>query len=275
MKKLPKDEQVVLIAVGLLLLSILLMVVIIPGILNDSYHSEYAQGAVEGISLAIIIHLLIVVGFIIVFRSKRRDNKTRKQIYLVLGILLVVFGTIYIGGAVSFLDHKNIIYVPILMFASVISDYAAAILTFKVFYKDPRREAKSVLVRIPAWASSLIVLCITIALEVIMNDPKSTSISTLQIIVWIFYVILVSVACYYICKAHPKSVWYTPIICNAVGIIGLFANIFLTIIATIAGKNIGTTLIEWIIIVSSVILSIAAAIIGARIGQRNLNKANS
>ena len=39
---------------------------------------------------------------------------------------------------------------------------------------------------------------------------------------WITYLsggILISVACFFICRTYPKSVWYTPIICNAIGIL--------------------------------------------------------
>ena len=39
---------------------------------------------------------------------------------------------------------------------------------------------------------------------------------------WITYLsteILISVACFFICRAFPKSIWYTPILCNAIGII--------------------------------------------------------
>ena len=132
---------------------------------------------------------------------------------------------------------------------------------------------KSLLARIPSWALSLLTLVVLVVLLILINDPKSTSLSTIQISGWIFYIILVTVACFFICKAHPKSVWYTPVICNAVGILGLFANIFLTIAFTIAGKDYGTTSAEWIIIVSSVVLSVIATIVGAKIGQRRIDQA--
>ena len=39
---------------------------------------------------------------------------------------------------------------------------------------------------------------------------------------WITYLsagILISIACFFICRTYPKSVWYTPLICNITGII--------------------------------------------------------
>jgi len=131
---------------------------------------------------------------------------------------------------------------------------------------------KSLLARIPAWLLSLIILFVTMVLEFILNDPRSTSLSTIQILGWIFIIILVTVACYIICKLHPKSVWYTPLICNGIGIFGLFVNIFLAIGFTLAGQDYGLPLIEWIFIVSSVVLSVAGAIAGANRGQQKIQQ---
>ena len=135
-----------------------------------------------------------------------------------------------------------------------------------------KKEKKSRLARVPAWALSIIILFVSVIPLIIVNDPKSTSLDTIQIIGWIFNIFLVTVACFFICKAHPKSVWYTPVICNGVAIIGLIANIFLTIAFTIAGRDYGTTSTEWIIIVSSVVLSVIGAIMGAKIGRRRVEQ---
>lgn len=125
---------------------------------------------------------------------------------------------------------------------------------------------KSRLAGYPAWALSLFTLLVLFILLRIGHEPKSTSLSTIQIVLWIFYVILVTVACFIICKTHPKSVWYTPLICNSIYILGLIVNT----IGTIVDLGYETTSTEWIIIVSSVILSVSGAIIGARIGRRKL-----
>jgi len=138
-----------------------------------------------------------------------------------------------------------------------------------------KKANKPLLARIPAWVLSLITFFVSIIPLIIVNDPKSTSLDTIQIIGWIFNIFLVTVACFFICKAHPKSVWYTPVICNGVAIIGLIANTSLTIAFTISGQDYKTTSTEWIIIVSSIALSVIAALIGARIGRRKLDKQNN
>ena len=128
---------------------------------------------------------------------------------------------------------------------------------------------KTGLARFPAWALSLIILVALVILLIILNDPKSTSLSTIQIIGLIFYVILVTVGCFIICRTHPKSVWHTPFICNAVGILGLISNIILTI----AMPDYSIPASEWIILVSSFILSVMGAFIGARMGRKKIDQA--
>jgi len=86
--------------------------------------------------------------------------------------------------------------------------------------------------------------------------------SSTEIITTIFYDILIAIACFFICRTHPKSVWYTPVICNALGII-----------SAIFDPNFWTTSSTWIFWGGSFVLSIIGAIIGARIGRRIMNQA--
>lgn len=139
MKKLKRNERISYIAAGILLLSIILMSIIIPGILNDTYHKANAKGAAMAILIAIVIHLLIFIGYVIIIMIDRRGSKKRKPGYIVIGILLILFGLIYMDGAFAFLDHKNILYVSILMFTSVLCDLVAAIMTIIVYFLKPQK----------------------------------------------------------------------------------------------------------------------------------------
>jgi hypothetical protein len=68
--------------------------------------------------------------------------------------------------------------------------------------------------------------------------------------------IAVAIMCFLICKAHPKSIWYTPLICNAITLLSGLGNYIegspffnealpfgigwiLSIIASIWGASIG------------------------------------
>ena len=139
MPKSQGKEKILIIAKGMLLLSILLMIIVIPGVYTKSLPNENNLGAVIGISLAIIIRLLIIFWYTSIIKSIRRDDKKRKTACIVIGILLIIFGLIYSDGAFAFLNNKNIIYVSYLMFTSVFFDIIASILTFiSIFLKSQK-----------------------------------------------------------------------------------------------------------------------------------------
>ena len=77
----------------------------------------------------------------------------------------------------------------------------------------------------------------------------------------IIYVIILPAACFIICKTHPKSIWYSPFICNAFIIFSLisvsYSNPDLTLLIFLSG---------------SIVLSVIGAIVGARIGRRPINQ---
>ena len=126
------------------------------------------------------------------------------------------------------------------------------------------KAKKTRLAGIPAWAWSVMTLFVLIILLVILEDPKNDGyFSTIQIIGYAFCGIFITAACFFICRKYPKSVWYTPVICNAVGILGLIANITLTI----AVPDYGTPSSEIILWVGIIVLSVIGAIVGARIGR--------
>jgi hypothetical protein len=73
---------------------------------------------------------------------------------------------------------------------------------------------------------------------------------------YIIFDVLIAGGCFYIVKWKPKSIWYVPLICNAVGII-----------AAIIEPNFWITSL-WLLICSGWVLSVIASVIGARIGRR-------
>jgi len=122
-----------------------------------------------------------------------------------------------------------------------------------------KNKAKtSRMVKIPAWALSLMTFFATIGLFVLVDYiPFPGSIST-EIGAVIIYVVFLTVACFFICKTHPKSIWYTPLICNA-----------LVIFLVILDRDIWVR----IILISMIVLSVAGAIVGAKIGRGKINQA--
>jgi uncharacterized membrane protein HdeD (DUF308 family) len=80
-----------------------------------------------------------------------------------------------------------------------------------------------------------------------------------DIIVLILYILIIAVACFYMIRKNPKSIWFVPLICNAYGIVG----IVYAIVDTTFWKE-----SDGIILCFGLVLSITASIIGAGMGRR-------
>jgi hypothetical protein len=76
-----------------------------------------------------------------------------------------------------------------------------------------------------------------------------------EAIAYVLFAIIIAAACYFICRHHPKSIWYVPIIVNIPGVI-----------SAIIEPNFWKTDL-WILICGGWVVSVIAAIIGAKLGQ--------
>ncbi|WP_321371388.1 hypothetical protein [uncultured Draconibacterium sp.] len=142
MKTLQKHERLLIIAAGILLLSILLMIIISPAIYTKTLLNTNNIGALIGMSLAVLIRLPLFVGYLLIVRRIRRYGDRRTGSYYVIGGFLILFALIYTDGAVAFWDNKDVIYISILMFASVFLELAAAVITFIAAYFRPKKLIK-------------------------------------------------------------------------------------------------------------------------------------
>lgn len=119
------------------------------------------------------------------------------------------------------------------------------------------KAKKSRLFEISAWAWSLMTFLATIGLWVLLDYIPFPGYISTEIGGVIIYVVFLTVACFLICRTHPKSVWYTPLICNA-----------LVIFLVIMDPDIWAR----IIMIGMIVLSVAGAIVGARIGRSRINQ---
>ena len=123
-----------------------------------------------------------------------------------------------------------------------------------------KKAKKSRLAGIPAWALSLMTLFasfLLFGLELPLPESIDSNIFGL-----IIYVIFLPAACFIICKTHPKSIWYTPFICNAFIIFLLITILY------------STQELSFLILLSAcIVLSVLGAFVGARIGRRLINQA--
>lgn len=120
-----------------------------------------------------------------------------------------------------------------------------------------KKVKTSRLARIPALALSLTIFVVSIISAFLFEYV--TIPGYLGIIGLMF---LIPIACFVICMIHPKSVRYTPFICNPVALLG-----------TIFHPLAWTTLSEYLLWVGSLVLSVLGAFIGAKIGLRKIDHA--
>ena len=116
-------------------------------------------------------------------------------------------------------------------------------------------KKRSFLEGIPSLASALIVM--SVLFVVIMTIPESYEDKPIQeAIAYILYGVINAICCFFIVKQNPKSIWYVPLIINAILIFSAFAE-----------RNFWRTSM-WIFVCSGWILCVIASIVGARIGKR-------
>jgi hypothetical protein len=119
---------------------------------------------------------------------------------------------------------------------------------------------KSFLADIPAWGLSLLTWVISFFLLFILaavsTSLKMFSENFNELMAYILYFVFIIFACFAICKKYPRSVWYTPIICNITCLIAAFAepNFWVSPLGIVLGGGF--------------VLSITGAVIGARKGQQ-------
>ena len=125
-----------------------------------------------------------------------------------------------------------------------------------------RKEKK--LLGLPSWGLALLTAFVSLIflfgsaalLGPLLPIDKNIS----EGIAYVVFNVLVAAACFFICKHNPNSVWYVPIICNAVGII-----------SAIVEPNFWITDL-WIFICGGWVLSIIGATIGAVVGHRSVSE---
>ena len=123
------------------------------------------------------------------------------------------------------------------------------------------RKKRSFLKGIPAWGLSLMTAFLSLFLVFLFAGlfyVLGLSEDIGDFLAYLCYGVVVALASFLICKRFPRSFWYVPIVCNAVGII-----------AAIVEPNFWITPM-WIPYSTGWILSLAGTIAGVILGKRNL-----
>lgn len=126
------------------------------------------------------------------------------------------------------------------------------------------QSKKSFLTGIPAWALAIISNLLSWLFLLILFDETGTKNSTVffLFIVSLLLVIFLGFACFYICKHFPRSVWFTPFICNA--------HIISSVVFEIPFWT--RSSLVWIMLEIAILFSLVGALIGRHVGKsKNTN----
>jgi CDP-diglyceride synthetase len=123
------------------------------------------------------------------------------------------------------------------------------------------KKRKSFLSDIPSWGLALVALIapfVFTVLLLILGDIFRIDEDAGDPFFYLFFDLFIALCCYYIVRQNPKSIWYVPVLCNAVGIF-----------SAIAEPNFWISSL-WMFICGGWVLSIIASVIGYRTGKRKL-----
>jgi hypothetical protein len=125
-----------------------------------------------------------------------------------------------------------------------------------------KKKEQKYLFGIPSWGLSLLTALLSgialFILAALLGSNLKIDENISEGIAYISYDILIALACFFICRHDPKSIWYVPILSNTIGII-----------AAIVEPNFWITFL-WIVICSGWVLSLIGAISGAIVGKRSI-----
>lgn len=139
---------------------------------------------------------------------------------------------------------------------------------------------KSRLAGVPAWALSLLTSFATIGYVIIesnlamkreLADQGRVFIGPVRLSVFsdfMMFIVIIPTVIFIICRTHPKSVWYTPVLANAYGL-GMGCMVLLSFIFHWDPISFS----DWLLWGGTCVLSITGAIIGARTGRRRIHAA--
>ncbi|WP_319229770.1 hypothetical protein [Draconibacterium orientale] len=130
MKTMQAHTRLLVIAVGILLVSILFLLIVTPAAYTKTLPNENNSGALIGLSLAIGLRLVLLSAYLRIIKKLRKNHNIRIGSYIVIGVFLLILGLIDTDGAFAYLNNTDAFYISFLLFTSIFCDLTAAVLTF-------------------------------------------------------------------------------------------------------------------------------------------------
>jgi hypothetical protein len=124
-------------------------------------------------------------------------------------------------------------------------------------------KKKSFLSGIPSWGLAGIALVAPVLFTVLLlflGDLFRINEETGDPFFYILFDLFIAACCFFVVRQDPRSIWYVPVICNAVGIF-----------SAIVEPNFWISSL-WMFICGGWVLSVIASVIGYFIGRRSVVK---
>ncbi len=106
-----------------------LAVIVIPDVIMDTSHHAWQERAVPALRALLIGHLLIAIYFMWMIAIDQRSGRMNVDLLLIIGLMLVVFSLMLIGGAFTYQDHPDLQRAASYMLLGAGLDLVAGLLT--------------------------------------------------------------------------------------------------------------------------------------------------
>lgn len=126
---------------GFILLSVIFMLLVIPGVYGETLTDAKNTGAAIAIAIAAALRFILFFWAIWIVKKISSDGLYRKinDYLVVIGISLFLLGLVYTDGAAAYSNNEPR-YISAFMFTSVICDLFAAILSFAATYMNRKKS---------------------------------------------------------------------------------------------------------------------------------------
>lgn len=84
-------------------------------------------------------------------------------------------------------------------------------------------KERTIFVKAPSWLLAVVILIIS-AIVLVITDSMWTSRTETGLLSHLINNLIIAFGCFFIVRANPKSIWYVPIICNALLILSSIAE---------------------------------------------------
>jgi hypothetical protein len=140
MKSETIGNRIQYVGAGLVILATLILgLVIIPGHFVDKTPGLQLELAVKMLIVVVVLHLLILYAFRKMIIVNKRGSHLNTLVFITTGIGLLLLGLFLSDGAFAMSGHANMQFVAVSWFVCVASDIVAGILVFVALFLQPKK----------------------------------------------------------------------------------------------------------------------------------------